>query len=403
MTTRRPLLFDPIPRGDRRLPRRSEGEWSYLNLSARPEAAVVRATYREWFDRYPAEDAGEFAQKFRSPNSRYLTAPAFELALHEALRRLKLDVVVPPRISGRNHFDFDVGFEGSGTAVEARVVTGEETETDRRKRAHDRVLDALDAALHPRFAVHLWDCRVDGKHDEKLLKRLREGIVALLDTLGGPDVAHWAAAVASGDYDRLPRWSCQEPNVRLLWSPIPKPLPSVVFGERYAGGLLFDLTCVEAMERVIIGDEMVLAIKEKAEKDYPLDGRPLVLALGSTHWAGADDSEVFRALYGTERWPVVTSGQGKPGLGDSFRGSDGVWGPHTVHNLTHVSAVLVFRRFGVWHPWTTTWRVYVNPWAETAPSRWLLRLPRWVPGDDGVLEFREGLELGQVLGPAFHL
>lgn len=400
--SRRPLLFDPIPRNDHRLPRRSESEWAYLNLSARPEAALVRATYREWFDRYPSTDAGEFARKFRSPRSRYLTAPAFELALHEALRRMQLDVAVPRKIRGKNHFDFDVAFDGDCTAVEARVVAGEDSETAQRKRDQDRALDALDEIPHPRFAVHLWECRVDGV-DGDLLQRLRAGIVAKLDTLSGPEVADWAAAVAAQDYDRLPKWIYEDQTTSLRWSPVPKPLPSVVIGERYTGGLLFNLQHIKAMQRVTIGDEMVPAIKEKADKDYPLDGRPLVLALGSTHWAGADDFEVFRALYGTERWRLVTNGEGEAALGDSFRDSDGVWGPHSRHNVTNLSAVLVFRRFRVWHPWTTTWRVYLNPWAETASPPWLQNLPRWLPGDNGVLQFHDGVALDQVLGPAFDL
>ena len=396
------MLFDPIPRDELRLSRRSEGDWAYLNSSARPEATQVRATYREWFDHYPIPDAAEFARRFRSPRSRYLTAPAFELALHEALRRMGLEISVPCKVRGKNHFDFDVTCAQRPVAVEARVVMSKDSESAQHQRRLDRVLDVLDEEAHPRFAIHLWDCRVDRKGTRRL-EELRAGIINKLDTLDGPEVEEWAGAVATRDYNRLPRWVYENGATCLRWSPVPKPLPNTVLGERYRGGLLYTLPRISAMKKVTIGDAMVPAIKEKADKDYPLDGRPLVLALGSTHWAGADDFEVFRALYGTERWRVVTNNDGEPTLGDSFRDSDGVWGPHSEHNLTGVSAILVFRRFRVWHPWTTTWRVYVNPWAEVPPPDWLLELPRWVPAEQGTLQFFDGRALDQVLGPAFTL
>jgi hypothetical protein len=203
-------------------------------------------------------------------------------------------------------------------------------------------------------------------------------------------VAQWAGLVASGDFRRLPRWVYERSGSRVVFSPVPIP-PGVVFR-----GHIVRLDPVVAMEKVTIGDAILGKIRSKAAKRYDLNGRPLVLALAVTHWAAADDFEVFRALLGTERLPVVER-DGKATVGDAFRDSDGAWGPRSRHGLSSVSAVLIFRRFQVWEPWNTSWRAYVNPWARTQPPRWLLGLPKWAPTGEASLAYSEGLALHAVM------
>jgi len=77
--------------------------------------------------------------------------------------------------------------------------------------------------------------------------------------------------------------------------------------------------------------------------------------------------------------------------------------PQSRHNLSGVAAILVFRRFTSGLPWASSWCAYVNPWSEAPPPGWLLDLPRWVPGEEGLLTFFHGRALDEVLGPAFAL
>lgn len=378
-------LFDPIPRLDLRYPRRVEAAYDYLNESARSEAAWARLAYRTWLARYPAEHHDDLVRRFRSAEDRSHAAAAFELALHEMLLQLGGEVAVPSHQQGRTRYDFDVVMDGEAAAVEASLVTDDDDDDRQQRRRADALLDALDELRHPRLAVHVWECRVDATRQPSY-RRLREAMFAVLDCAHSDDVAQWAGLVASRDFRRLPRWVYDRGGSRVVFSPVPIP-PGVVFR-----GHVVRLDPAVAMEKVTIGDAILGKIRAKAAKRYELDGRPLVLALAVTHWAAADDFEVFRALLGTERWPVVER-DGKATLGDSFRDSDGAWGPHSRHGLSSVSAVLIFRRFQVWEPWNTSWRAYVNPWARTPPPRWLLRLPKWAPTGEASIRYTDGVAL----------
>ncbi len=405
MTRARPrshALFDPIARLDPRLPRRAEPGFAYLNASARDEAALVRAAYREWLGRYPAAERADLVRRFRSKRDDTYTAAAFELALHEALVGLGGALSVPPPEQTGTRYDFDLVLDGAAAAVEATLVTDDQDEDRRRRVRVEKLLDALDERRHPRLAVHIWDCRVNGERQPSF-KRLRQDMLDVLDSATEDEVAQWAGMVASRDYERLPRWTYERDGSKVVFSPVPVTpgRAPIFFGPSFRGQVV-DLNPPTAMQRITIGDAMLLKIRAKAAKRYEVGERPLILALAVTHWAGSDDFEVFRALLGTERWPVEHR-DGEPTLGQPFRDHDGAWGPHSRHGLSSVSAVLVFRRFQVWAPWATTWRVYVNPWARNPAPEWLLRLPRWAPVDAEHIGYTDGRPLEDVLRPPFRL
>ena len=48
-------LFDDIKRTDTRAAREREQRYSYLNVSARPAAQLIRDTLESWFADYPDE------------------------------------------------------------------------------------------------------------------------------------------------------------------------------------------------------------------------------------------------------------------------------------------------------------------------------------------------------------
>lgn len=393
-------LFDPIPRTDQRFRRRAEPAFSYLNESARTEAAHVRLAYREWLARYPASERPDLVRRFRLEDDRAHTAAAFELALHEALLGLGATARVPPQNQPGTRYDFDVIIDGEAAAVEATLVTDEDDEDIRRQNRTDSLLDALDEQKHRLLAVHVWECGVNGDRQPSF-RRLREGMLAVLDEASGDQIAQWAGMVAARDYSRLPRWTYDRDGSKVVFSPVPiTPGAQPIFLGSSFRGQVVNLNPPTAMGRVTIGEAVLAKIREKAAKRYDVGGRPLILALAVTHWAGSDNFEVFRALLGTERWPLVER-DGKIVMGESFRDCDGAWGRHSRHGISSVSAVLVFRRFQVWAPWTTTWRAYVNPWARTPAPRWLLRLPNWAGSADGAFAYSEGVALEPMLsGPS---
>lgn len=385
-------LFDPIPRLDHRLPRRTEPAYSYLNESARPEAALNRLYYRTWLARYPARERADLVRRFRSRDDRAHTAAAFELFLHELLVSLGAGVTIPEERQGQTRYDFDVEEGDSVTAVEAAVVSDEDEDDRVRQRRRDELLDHLDQMRHPRLAVAVREAMINPSNAPPY-GRLREAMIMLLDSATEDQIAQSAGHIAARDFGSLPRWRYERDGSRVVLSPVPIP-PGVQL--RGHGVELPENTLMQA---ITVGDALLAKLRTKASRRYDLGDRPLVLALASTHWGGASDDQVFRELLGTERHPVVRSADGNATLGQPFRDRDGSWGPHSRHGLTSVSAVLIFYRFQVWNPWDPRWHAYMNPWARTPPPAWLQRLPRWVSTGDGFLHRYDGIALRDLVGP----
>lgn len=386
-----PRLFDPLPRVDQRMPRRLEPCYAYLNESARPEAALARAAYREWLTRYPAAERDDVVRRFRSKRDDTHMATAFELAVHEAMVGLGASVGVPGARDGMTRYDFDVEREGEDCAVEVALVTDTSKEDERRADQRARLLDALDEVQHPRLGVHVWSCQVADQQPS--FKRIRADVVNGLNGASEAEIAQWAGMVAARQFDRLPRWMYLDGRgTKISLSPVPLP----------PGLRKLQLNPPGAMQRIMLGKAFLKKIREKASQGYDLGSRPLVVVLGAAHWHGSTHEQVFEALFGTERH-VVREREGKLAIVGSFRDRDGVWGPHSRHGLSSVSAVLVFERFQTWGPWATRWHAYVNPWARFAPPAWLSRLPRWAPVDSDHITFQDGARLSDVLRPPFEV
>src|SRR5688572_16369979 len=120
-------LFDEIPRTEHRTPRAEDTKYSYLNLSARPEAAAVRAFLEDCLSRYPAEHRDDLVKRLRSIDTTH-DAAVFELLVHELLIRSgHLIVEVEPVIDGKStNPDFLVRApDGTEFIVECVMANGE--------------------------------------------------------------------------------------------------------------------------------------------------------------------------------------------------------------------------------------------------------------------------------------
>jgi hypothetical protein len=62
----------------------------------------------------------------------------------------------------------------------------------------------------------------------------------------------------------------------------------IFFGRSFRGQVV-DLDPPTAMQRITIGDAMLLKIRARAAKRYEMGERPRILALAVSHWAGSDD------------------------------------------------------------------------------------------------------------------
>src|SRR5262249_44746022 len=100
-------LFDRMERTDTGRATYAEGEFTYMNSSARWDVMQVRQLLESWFAKYPSEHQPELAGRFRAPGKRGLEPPFFELFLHQLLLRLGFRVTVhPPLIGTERRPDF---------------------------------------------------------------------------------------------------------------------------------------------------------------------------------------------------------------------------------------------------------------------------------------------------------
>lgn len=104
-----------------------ESLYSYVNRSARQQAAQARKLCEEWFADYTndatAEELKRFTGDFRSKNDKQHYAAWFELLTHQIFVRFGLDMSIHPELSGTSRKpDFATFSNGSRMLVEATVV-----------------------------------------------------------------------------------------------------------------------------------------------------------------------------------------------------------------------------------------------------------------------------------------
>ncbi len=95
----------------------------FINESAWPSSERVRTVFERWFSNYPDERKKNLRRRFREGAHQHDSA-AFELMLHEVLRRLDLAPVVEPELgAGRGRPDFAITDQlGRASYIEATVA-----------------------------------------------------------------------------------------------------------------------------------------------------------------------------------------------------------------------------------------------------------------------------------------
>ena len=95
----------------------------FINESAWPLSGRVRTTFEQWFSNYPDDRKKNLRRRFREGHHQHDSA-AFEIMLHELLRRLGFAVVVEPQLrEGHGRPDFAVTDQrGRASYIEATVA-----------------------------------------------------------------------------------------------------------------------------------------------------------------------------------------------------------------------------------------------------------------------------------------
>lgn len=137
---------------------RVEGQYEYLDRSARPEAARVRSLLNHWIARFPEKDANELCARMIKGDDKAFTSATFEIILFAFLNRMGFEVEIHPDLENGSKKSPDfraVAPNGTETFVEAVLASehsAEEIAADRRKQV---VLQALEKLDSPNFCLHV--------------------------------------------------------------------------------------------------------------------------------------------------------------------------------------------------------------------------------------------------------
>lgn len=160
------------------------GPFDYLDQSARPEAAKVRALLEEMLANYPSSHAAEMANRLRTNDETTHNAAFLELCLHEVLvrRAYVIEDVEEPAPGSSKRPDYLVRAPDDATFyVEATVASGLSDKELAAERRLGAVLDALRLLKHPRFMVSVQGPK--GPTKAVSLNKLRVQVTEWLDTL----------------------------------------------------------------------------------------------------------------------------------------------------------------------------------------------------------------------------
>jgi len=371
------------------------GPFDYLDQSARPEAAKVRALLEEMLANYPGAHAPELAKRLRTNDETTHNAAFFELCLHEVLvrRGYVIEDVEEPAPGSSKRPDYLLREpDGSSFYVEATVASGLSDKELAAERRLGAVLDALRLLQHPRFMVAVQGPK--GPASPVSINKLRKQVIEWLDSLD-PEVpppqeedkpeddeqedeadapqekGSWSRTFAIGDY-------------RLTLKAVPRrPGADIMVGIASIAYSLRAISPVDAIRKKLF---------DKARRYGNELGRPFFIAVSSTQLLQRDE-DFEEATFGRLAYSWV---------GDSpdaiaTRQQDGLWLQGSGPRYSRVSGVLCFSKLAPWSLASAKARVLLNPFAERPMSLDALGLPMARVVDDE-LRTADGLTVASILG-----
>lgn len=324
--------------------------FDYLNTSARPEAAQVRAKLEGYLASYPEAHRNNLRSRIRSLQDRQHHAATFEILLHAVLiaAGCVIEEIEPPVPASNHRPDFLVrSAAGHRFYLEAIVPSCVSVAEAGAERRMDEALHAIDQVDSPNFYLSLF---TDGLPTQPVaLAALRQAVQAWVNALDYDTVkAAWDAKGA------LPSFEQAHHGARIRIEPVPRMKTRGALGERAIGARMGGVQLVE--DYISIRN----AVIKKANRYGALD-LPYVVAVNAMGQFSDEDHADF-ALFGTEA--VVFNRNVHGELNHRFqRNPDGVWyGPHGPRK-TGVSAVLSVERLTGWSLSQRRARFFLNPWA----------------------------------------
>ena len=378
-----PKVFDSVKRTDDSPKGNTERDFIFYNRSARPEIEKIRDIIEEYVKNYPREEQKDLISRFRSGDDVHFRSAAFELFLHEALRKQGFTLTPHPELSNGSTFrpDFLVsGTDGQCFYLEAVLAT-QNNELDRGEEARKGlVLDYLDKCPHDNFMIALDD--EGSPKSQPGQKKLKNRIHAWLDSLNPDEILK---KIESTGFDSIEPmvWSHEEWHLQIRPYPL-KPERRrksstliAIGGSR--GGWIDSWSPIRD------------AIKTKGGKYGDLE-IPFVVAvnLDSFH---LDRSDEMQALFGQEKFVFKS---GRDAEQETQRVPNGAWYGKGGAQYTRVSAAWIFNDHHVSSLAGRKSTIYFNPWAVLPAPESLKIFPFAEPQNDK-MHWHEGLSFRAIL------
>lgn len=375
------MIFQQFDRTDATAKTYRETEFEFLDRSADPDVAAVRALLEGAFDSYIESEKHEMAQRLRSRRARDFKSACFELLLYGMLARRGYAVTAHPDPGNGTDKrpDFLVtSSDGEPFFLEA-IVVGEGRDVDGRAEAMtEDVLDALDRAPHPDFYL---DIQQSGQpRSQPPVRKLKAHVHQWLNSF---DIDTVKADIAREGLDGYPVEGWEHDGWSLHFRAIPKNNNQGEL-DRLVGLLSGGVGLVD------IKTPIREAVRFKGQRYGGLP-HPYVVAVNvaAFHMKALDEVD---ALFGSE---VVAIGPGHaPRL--EWR-PDGAWHNGWEPRSARVSAVWLFNDLDFYSLPGRRQTLYLNPWALVPlgnPPGWLPQVS--VEGERFVRS--EGMTPGQVWG-----
>lgn len=338
-------IFDDIARDDVAVPLPDETMFSYLNRSARPEAARVRALVDTWFAEYPEAHRKALLGRFRSPIDDEHRSAFFELFLHHLiLARGGKVLAIEPKLE---HTDKSPDFlvesaDGERFYLEAVMATSRSTQETASHARLNTALAAIDEIPSPN---HFLDLTVHGMPTAPIsIKKMKRALQSWIAGLPRDETAKDAPSFKYEEHGatiQLRAWTRSKPA-----------------GDdaRSIGVRHFPVTQI-APSKDVHG-----ALKKKASRYGKLD-LPYLVAINALGHHSREDA-VIDALLGTPYVSISQSASGEE-IVEEGRAADGIWygPPDGQAQNTGLSGVLAFREIDPWNFVSRSGLLIPNPWA----------------------------------------
>jgi len=362
-----------------------EGDYEYLERSARSESAKVREFLNHWVAQLPEGETREVVARIQSGDKKNFESATFEVILFAMMSQLGCSLQIHPDLGNEStkHPDFLVttpeGDKFYLEAVLASEFSAAELAAEKRKNV---VLESIERLDSPNFFLGI---NAEGNPDTPPRgKALRGELSRWLESLD-PDVV--AEEVDKNGFDAIPTMVWCHDNWDIKFEAIPIKPDRRGRGQRVIGTLSSGARWINGWEP--IRD----AIRSKGNHYGELD-KPLVVAVNVDGFSLGRIDEM-QALFGQEEYIFNRSNlDAQP---EMHRAPNGAWHGREGPQYTRVSGAWLF---GTLNPWNVISRkntLYFNPWSTRKLPEFLKQLNHATVVEEK-MKWVDGSSLREMLG-----